>query len=118
MTPPMKIPDVEVALADLTAAGRQLAEAIREHADAQFAADDMLSALINAKIGSPNDMTGRNHTYTSAEDWAKKQSSEWRDARRAVVHAEAFVEELRVAVERARLIARLAVLRTEQEVAI
>lgn len=114
MTPPVKIPDVEVALADLTAAGKQLAEAIREQLDAQFAADDMLSALINSKIGSPNELTNRNHSHESAKGWAR-ETTEWRDARRAVVHSEAFVEELRVAVDRARLVARLAVLRAEQE---
>lgn len=115
MTKPL-IPDNEIALADLTAAGQQLAEAIRQQLDDQFAADDTLSALINSKIGSPNELTGRNHSYTSAEDWAKS-TNEWREARKAVVHAEAFTEELRVAVERAKLVARLAVLRAEQQVA-
>lgn len=107
------IPDVEIALADLDAAGKQLAEAIRQQLDDQFAADDTLQALINSKIGSPNELTGKNHSYTSAEAWAK-DTSDWRDARKAVVHAEAFVEELRVAVDRARLIARLAVLDAER----
>lgn len=116
MTTKPFIPDVEIALADLTAAGTQLAEAIRQQLDDQFNADDTLSALINSKIGSPNELTGRNHSYTSAEDWAKS-TSDWRDARKAVVHAEAFAEELRVAVRRAELIARLAVLAAEQQAA-
>lgn len=116
MTTKKLIPAVEIALADLTAAGQQLAEAIRQQLDDQFAADDTLQALINSKIGSLNEMTNRNHSYTSAEESAKN-TTDWRDARRAVVHSEAFVEELKVAVARATLVARLAVLEAEQSAA-
>ena len=103
----MNIPPLEIALADLESTGKALADAIRQQLVDQFECDDVLEGGINSMIGSPNMRTGKNHSYTSAESEAKL-GEPWREARRAVVNAEAFIEECRAKFLRAQIIARLA----------
>jgi hypothetical protein len=107
-----KLPSIEVALTDYLAAGKALSDAIEQRFVDQIEADDTLDALINSKIGSPNELTGKNHSYTSAESWAKS-TSDWRDKRELVIKDEAHIESCRTKHVYAELVARLATAKTE-----
>lgn len=115
MTNPFFIPDPSVALADVEEVGRRLRQAFEDQVKAQFEADDMLEQLINSKIGSTNEMTGKPHSYSSAETWAKN-SEEWRNCRREVVRLEGQIKWEEAQLQRATLLARLSVARVESKV--
>lgn len=101
------VPALAMALADLEATGAALAAAVRQQLVDQFECDDVCEGGINSLIGSPNPLIpGKNYTYTSAEA-AVKMREPWREARRAVVNTEAYIEECRAKFVRAQLVARL-----------
>lgn len=104
----LKIPNPEQALAAVEEAARKLAETMMLQVEAQFEADDLLEQLIAQKIGTTNEVTGKVHSYTSAEN-AVKNEAHWRNQRREVVRLDGEIEYCKTQLERSTMIAKLAV---------
>lgn len=116
MKPTLTIPTPELAIERVLEIARELQVALLDVAERQFAADDELDQRVNSIIGSPNPMTGKPHSASSAETLVKNQEP-WREARRDVLRAEGQVEHLKAELHRAKLVARLAVLAVEHRAA-
>lgn len=100
--------DAEHRIAQIERRAVDVCFAIRQEQQAIDDRDTMLSALVNSLIGQPNPLTNKPHSATSAEA-AAKDTEQYKAAQAARLTAEVKRVMAWADYERARLIAKLAV---------
>lgn len=107
--------NADVAVTRIGDKAHDLADAIRAEQQAIAERDDYLSALVNSIIGSPNPLTGKPHSLSSAEA-AAKEDARYKELAAARTEAECARVLYSAYYDMAKLTARLHVAIVEQGV--
>ena len=106
--------NARLAIETITVRADELTEAIRAEQAAIAERDDYLTALVNSLIGSPNPLTGKSHSQSSAES-AAKEDARYRELSAARTDAECARLMASAAYDVAKLSARCVVAALEAD---